>query len=189
MAENKVKFGLQKCYFSKITFDSNGNIQYAAPKAFPGAVSLSLDAQGNEVENFYADDVIYYAVPGGNGGYQGDFEVARVVDDFRKDILGEKVDDNGLLVEDATSQPAPFALLCQFAGDKQNTRHVLYYCTCNRPTFGSSTKEESATPQTETLTITAIPAQFGDETYVKAKAYEDATNYANWFTTVQTPEF
>lgn len=187
MAENKVKFGLQKCYYAPITFDENNDIVYGTPVAFPGAVNLSLDAQGNEVENFYADDIIYYAVPGGNGGYQGDFEVARVIDDFHMDILGEIVDDNGMLVEDATAQPKPFALMCQFAGDKQNTRHVLYYCTCNRPSFGSQTKEATATPRTETLTITAIPASIAGGSYIKAKAGEDADNYENWYSAVQTP--
>lgn len=186
---NKVKLGLKDCYYAAITFDAQGNITYGKPVSFPGAVSLSLDAQGGETENFYADDIIYFAAQGANGGYQGDFEVARVIDDFHKDILGDKTDRNGLIVEDADAPQKEFALLCQFTGDKHATRHVLYRCTASRPSFGSQTKEETASPITETITITAIPAEVGGGNYVKAKATPDSTNYDTFFNTVQVPSF
>lgn len=187
---NKVKLGLKSCYYAPITFaEGTGAITYGTPVAFPGAVSLSLDAQGNETENFYADDIIYYAAQGANGGYQGDFEVAKVIDSFHTDILGDKTDKNGLIVEDADAPQKEFALLCQFTGDKHATRHVLYRCTATRPSFGSQTKEETATPITETITITAIPANVGGGNYVKAKATPDASNYDQFFTTVQLPSF
>ena len=44
--KNKVKFGLNKVYWAKITgYDEDGVPQYAAPVRLPGAVSLSIDAQ------------------------------------------------------------------------------------------------------------------------------------------------
>ena len=59
MAEtNKVRFGIKSCYYSVITRDENGDITYGTPVAFPGAASLSLDAQGGDPEPFYADDII-----------------------------------------------------------------------------------------------------------------------------------
>lgn len=45
--KNKVKFGLNKVYWAKITgYDEDGVPQYAAPVRLPGAVSLSLDTNG-----------------------------------------------------------------------------------------------------------------------------------------------
>lgn len=195
MAEtNKVKFGIKSCYYSVITRDENGNITYGTPVAFPGAVSLSLDAQGGEPEPFYADDIIYYQSPGANSGYSGTFTVARIIDAFHKDVLGYVEDDNGLLLEDADAMSKEFALMVQFSGDRHNTRHVLYNCTASRASFGSSTIEDVATPQTEEFTITAIPATFKiegseDRHIVKAKCVQEdsATQYNAWFTAVQTP--
>lgn len=195
MENNKVKFGLKNCYYSVITTDQSGAVTYGTPVEFPGAVSLSLDAQGGDPEPFYADDIIYYQSPGANNGYSGDFEVARVIDNFHIDVLGAIVDENGMLVEDAEAVSKSFALMCEFKNDKHQTRHVLYNCTASRPQFGSTTIEATAQPQTETLTITAIPQAFGTgeakRQIVKAKANatDSPTQYAAWFTAVQEPNF
>lgn len=183
---NKVKLGLKSCYYAKATITA-GVISYATPVALPGAVSLSMDAQGGDQENFYADDIIYFVGAGTNGGYQGDLTLAYIPDGFRKDILGDTVDNNGILVEKANQTSAPFALLFEFTGDKNQTRHVLYNCTAARPAVASQTKEEVASPITEALTITAIPTP--TDGYVKAKADSSATNWSSWFTTVQAPAY
>lgn len=183
---NKVKLGLKSCYYAKATITA-GVISYATPVALPGAVSLSMDAQGGDQENFYADDIIYFVGAGTNGGYQGDLTLAYIPDDFRKDILGDTVDNNGILVEKANQTSAPFALLFEFTGDKNQTRHVLYNCTAARPAVASQTKEEVASPITEAVTITAIPTP--TDGYVKAKADSSATNWASWFTAVQAPAY
>ena len=180
---NKVKLGLKNCYYAKATV-TGGVISYDTPVALPGAVSLSMEAQGGDQENFYADDIIYFVGAGTNGGYQGDLTLAYIPDDFRKDILGDTVDNNGILVEKASEK---FALLFEFSCDKTQTRHVLYNCTAARPAVASQTKEEVAAPITEVLTITAIPTP--TDGYVKAKADSSATNWASWFTTVQAPNF
>lgn len=185
---NKVKFGLKSCYYAVIT-TTGGVDSYSTPVPFPGAVSISLDPSGGDAEPFFADDVVYYNVPGSNNGYSGDFEVAKIVDSFHTDVLGEEVDSNGLLVEDADATSKRFALLCQFSGDAHATRHVLYDCTASRPAFASSTIEETASPQTETLTITAIPKAFGDRHIVKAKTVPGDTNYNTFFEAVQVPSF
>ena len=185
---NKVKFGIKSCYYALIEEAQDGTISYGTPVAFPGAVSLTMDPQGGDPEPFYADDIVYYQAPGSNSGYSGDFEVARVIDSFRKDVLGEIEDANGMLVESADVMPKPFALMAQFSGDKHNTRHVWYNCTASRPGSGSQTIEEQATPVTETITITGIPATFGDNHIIKAKATPDNSVYDSFFTAVQIPD-
>ena len=54
MEKNKVKFGLNKVHYAKITsYDEEGVPTFAKPVRIPGAVSLSIDAEG-EASNFYA---------------------------------------------------------------------------------------------------------------------------------------
>ena len=182
---NKVKFGLKNVYYAVATI-SGSTVTYGTPKAIPGAVSLSLDANGDE-SNFYADDSKYY-VTHQNSGYSGDLEVARVTDDFYKDIFGFCVDSNGNLFEDAAEEPKPFALLFEFMGDAKKTRYAFYNCTASRPTVNSNTTTETKEPVTETIPITAnpLPLDSNGMQIVKGKCVEGDASYANWFTSVVT---
>ena len=75
---------------------------WAISVALPGAVSLSLDPQG-EPESFYADGIEYYVI-NNNQGYDGDLEVALIPESFRRDILMETTDANSVLLENAASE-------------------------------------------------------------------------------------
>ena len=59
MPENKVKFGLKNVHYAVLTPGEDGEVSFGTPQKIPGAVNLSLDAQGNP-STFYADDVAYY---------------------------------------------------------------------------------------------------------------------------------
>ena len=85
---NKVKFGLKNCHYAKATFDEDGSVTYAKPVRIPGAVSLSMDANG-EIEPFYADNIAYYVV-NNNSGYEGDLEIALIPESFLTDIMHEE---------------------------------------------------------------------------------------------------
>lgn len=178
---NKVKFGLKKLFYAILTKADDGTISYATPVVIPGAVSLSMDPEG-ENENFYADDSVYYVIAN-NSGYSGDLEVALFPESFRKDVLGEKLDANGLLVENAEVEPVPFALLFEFTGDKKKIRHVFYNCTISRPGVEGKTTEDSKKVTTETATVTAVPLADG---YVKAKTGTGTTAdvYDKWYDSV-----
>ena len=99
-------------------------------------------------------------------GYDGDLELALIPESFRTDVLKEEADNNEVLVENAHSETAAFALLFEFDGDIRKIRHVLYNCSASRPKIEGKTNEESREVQTETLTIKARPLASG---YVKAK--------------------
>ena len=60
---NKVRFGLKNAHWAKMTgIGEDGKPTYETPEKMPGAVSLSIDPDG-ENENFYADDGVYYVTP------------------------------------------------------------------------------------------------------------------------------
>lgn len=186
---NKIKYGLKNVYYAVATIAADGSATYDTPVAFPGAVSLSLDPQG-ETTPFYADNIVYWTGVS-NTGYEGDLEIARVIDSFKTDILGYIETGNGLFAEDANAGAVHFALMFQFEGDEKATRHVMYNCVATRPAASGNTKEESVDPQTESVTITAtsiyVSALDTDIVKSETNATTAAAVYDAWFEAVTLP--
>ena len=183
---NKVKYNLKNVYAAKLKKDAGGSFNYDTPKPIPGAVSISLDAEG-ESSPFYADGIVYFRSTA-NNGYSGDLEMALIPEWFRTEILKEKLDKNGVLVEKATTGEAEkFALLFEFDGDVTAIRHVLYNCSASRPSIASETKEDTIEPGTETLSLTADPREDG---LVKSRSGDTTSDeiYANWYKSVYVPQ-
>jgi len=178
---NKVKFNIKNVHYAILSESEDGTITWGTPVATKGAVSLSLDANG-EITPFYADGIIYYQASS-NSGYEGDMEMALIPDRFRVDILKETLDENGVLVENANVETEKFALLFEFDGDQKSTRHVLYNCTATRPSVEGTTTEGTKEPTTETISISAAPLADGR---VKAKSGADTDDaiYAAWYSAV-----
>lgn len=181
---NKVKYNLKNAHYALLTMGEDGAVTYGMPVALPGSVSLSLDANG-EPENFYADGIVYYVI-NNNMGYDGDLELALIPESFRTDVLKEKLDSKGVLIENSDAELAQFALLFEFDGDVRHIRHVMYNCSASRPKIEGKTNEDKKEVQTETLTIKATPLSDGK---VKAKTgnTKDAAVYAGWYKAVYLP--
>lgn len=181
---NKVKYNLKNTHYALLSIGEDGSVSYGTPTPMPGAVSITLDANG-EPENFYADGIAYYVI-NNNMGYDGDLELAMIPESFRTEALKEQLDDNGVLIENADVELASFALLFEFDGDQKHIRHVLYNCAASRPGIEGKTNEESREVQTETLTINATPLSGG---MVKAKTGNttSAAVYNDWYKAVYIP--
>ena len=182
---NKVKYNLKNVHAAKLTVGEDGTFTYGTPKAIPGAVSISLDAEGDS-SPFYADGIVYFRSTA-NNGYSGDLEIALIPEWFRTEILKEVLDTNGVLVEHSDiMETAKFALLFEFDGDIRAIRHVLYNCSASRPSIESETKEDSIEPGTEKLSLTADPRSDG---LVKSRTGDntETETYQNWYKTVYTP--
>ena len=179
--KNKVKFGLKNCHYALVTLGEDGKATFGTPVAMPGAVSLSLDAEG-ENEPFYADDSVYYMVSD-NNGYSGDLELALIPESFLTDIMHETEDSNGVLYENKDVEPEHFALLFEFTGDQRKIRHCMYYCSASRPSVSGNTREDSTEVQTETLSRTVSPLPSG---LVKVKTGTNTTEavYDAWYNSV-----
>lgn len=181
---NKVKYNLKNAHYALLTIAEDGIVNFGTPIALPGAVSISLDANG-EPENFYADGVAYYVI-NNNMGYDGELELAMIPESFRLECLKEELDSNGVLIENSDVELGSFALLFEFDGDQKHIRHVLYNCAASRPGIEGKTNEDSKEVQTETLTITATPLGDG---MVKAKTGNttNAKVYSDWYKAVYVP--
>lgn len=177
---NKIKYGISKCYYA---VKSNGT--YGTPVALPGAVSISLSAQG-ELYKFYADNIEYYrnAV---NNGYEGTLELALVPDEFLTAVLGNTLDGTDkVLVEEVQNTSTEFALGFQVEGDQNSPRFWFYNCVATRPEVAGDTKEASIEAQTESITISTSPTEDG---YVRVRTTKDTptATYEGWFSDVWEP--
>jgi phi13 family phage major tail protein len=187
-SDNKIKYNIKNVHAAKQTETEgeNGTVYgYETPRRIPGAVSISLDAEG-EISTFYADGIAYY-VASANNGYSGDLEMALIPSWFRTEILNELQDANGVLAENANNNTNKFALLFEFDGDVKAIRRCLYNCTCTRPSIESETKEETIEPGTETLSITNSPRSDGMVKVQTGPDTEDNT-YSNWYKEVYVPQ-
>lgn len=196
MGSNKVKFGLKNVHYAMVTetvaSDGTVSTSYGTVKALAGAVSLSMSSTASK-SVFRADNEDYY-VSYGEGGYEGDLEVARTNEDFLKDVLGYLEDDDKILVETSTAFKTVnyFAIMFEFDGDQRATKHCLYKCSASRPDIASQTTGENGSiePQTETLTLTAVPRADADK-YIHIQTQETTSTAVSeaWYTAVPTPTF
>ena len=179
----KIKYGISNAHYAVATAGTGGTLTYAAPVPMPGAVAVSLEAQGEQVTE-YADNIEWF-IAALNSGYHGTLELESVPDSFRKDVLAEEEDTKNVLFESSTAAMKEFALLFQFEiGDDTavGKRTCLFRCKASRPSITGNTKSNTINPDHEVLNITAVP-RISDH-YVKASCESTSAAYANWFTSV-----
>ncbi|MBJ8070541.1 major tail protein [Bacillus cereus] len=183
MNENKVTFGLKNVHYVPLDI-KDFLVTFGTPIPLPGGVELTFEPRGDLIE-FYADDMLYYAASN-NQGYDGTLSIATIPEKFAIDALGEELDEtDGVLNELADAKGKPFALLFEFDGDVNATRHVMYNCSASRPTIASKTKTSSAEPNTNELKFVSSPIVLapGGRAMVKTKTTAKTTPaiYNDWY--------
>jgi phi13 family phage major tail protein len=183
----RIRYGIKNAHYAVATDDGTGALTYGTPTAIPGAKSISLDAQGDAVDEF-ADNTTWWH-GNVNNGYSGsiEFEDIASADTFLQTVLGQTKDStSGIVTESATDEPKEFALGFQFelAGATDTGKRVwLLRVTASRPALSGSTKEASITPQTNTVNIVAIPRLADDK--VKYSCVSSDAAYSTWFSAVE----
>lgn len=182
--ENKVEFGLSKLHIGTYT-ETGSAITFGTPIELPGAVSLSLEPQSEEVK-FYADNVIYYGAYSDNG-FTGTLEVARFTEAFKKAYLGYvELADGGLGKKKGASKPNVY-ISFQAEGDEAARRVILYNVALGEINREFSTKEESTDPATESINITVMGINAGDLQLTKASYKPGTQGYDKVFTAPTAP--
>lgn len=182
---NKVLFGLSNVHFALVNIAANGEVTFGEPHKHPGAVNLTLEPNGS-VTPFYADNIVYYQATA-NQGYTGSIEMALFDEWFQINVLGNTLDEKGVMVENANASPKPVAILYQVEGDQKSAKRVLYYVQIERGTDTAATKGETTEPQTATMNITATPLPGTSNVKAHTTANTDAETFNNWFNEVYVP--
>ena len=178
---NTVSFGIKNVHYA--IHNDDGTMKVPVP--FPGAVSMTNTPKG-EMSEFFADNIVYYGTST-NQGYEGTFGCAEVPDHFLIDVLGYKLDDKGVLAEDANAKPKKIAWLFEFDTDVKAVRRCLPNVSVSRPGFGSSTKTSTAEPNTTEISYVAAPDENGNPQY-KTSPTTDETVYEEWYKSVYGKE-
>lgn len=181
---DKVKFGIKNVHVFPIVSTSEGVPTYGDVINVPGAVSFSMSAQG-DINKFYADNIVYYQ-SAANNGYEGDLTLALIPEAFYEKIFGQIPDANGVMCENASIEAKSFAMTFEEDGDQVGTKFVLYNCTATRPTKELNTIEDSKTPVTQTLTVSAAPLQNGRVMSMTTSTTPDGVKAA-WHTAPYIP--
>ena len=155
----KVRFGISDVYYSKMTVATVSGVEtvtYASPVAIKGAVSLTLDVEG-DTNNFYADNGIYASFDS-NNGFTGTLTIADVPESVYTDLLGYYKDSTtSLLTELADATEVYFGLMCNVSSNEDPIGFKLYKCSLSRPSFAANTTTESIDPDTQELALTVMP--------------------------------
>lgn len=184
----KIKYGIKNVYYAIATqgTDSSGDMTYTygTPVAMPGAVSMSLQAAGDSLDE-YADDILWFHDTA-NNGYTGTLEMEVIPDDFLTNVMGMTEDSaSGKITEKSTDTHKEFALLGEFTfgGDTvTGKRFAMYRCIASRPDVSGTTKGASIEAQHDSINITCMPRP--TDNAVKATCVSSDTAWSSWFSSV-----
>lgn len=184
--KNKIVFGLSNVHYAIVTEtigDSGIETSYGPIKAWPGAVTLSLAADGNQ-KDFYADDTAYYNLVA-NAGYSGSLETAMIPDDILIEALGFKRAQGGGIAEYNDGVTKSIALMYEVQGDSTKRRYIFYRVGLTRPNEDAETITEDKEPKTQSVDIKASARP--DDGLIKYRVEEEDSDYEGFFENVVIP--
>lgn len=191
--KNKYHYDVKNCYYCKGIKNDDGTITFSeTPVRLPGLMSMDMGAEG-DTSKIRADGIDYIVIVS-NNGYSGSLNFVKILEQFRQDCLGEKIDEKtGMQYEDADADPSPFALMGEFKGDQEGIRWIYFNCVASRPNQAGDNKDNMKEPDTEELSVTASPLPVtidGEDVNIVRGGITKSMNaetYAAWFTKVIIP--
>lgn len=188
ITERIAEWGLKNLAFAPIIKENGVITGFGTPFMHPGAITLNISAGNSSDNGLAADDGRYY---GGSGSKTktGELTVARFLNKFRTDIMGE-MDFDGMLVEGDATQ-VEFAMLWEVSDNQGGNRNIWYDCTAGDITKNNQTTaiDGTVTYGTETSTITSTMAELPNGVVArKATVPKGDPRYDAFFEAVVLPE-
>ena len=185
--------GLKNVVIAPLTKDDATETTYGTVESLVGAIEASITPQNTDPEVQYADDGEYDTVyPDPELEFR--LRMADIPLDKRKLLFDNKIDQNGVLIKNASDKPTYFAVGFKSEKADHTYRYVwLYKVRATPMTENYATKEgDTITRQTGEIVFTAIK-RTSDGQY-QAVADEGANgfttqNAATFLTTVYAPSF
>lgn len=181
---NKVLFGFSDLYVGTYTVDDEGTVTMGTPYHQPGAVGFSPEEQG-ENYTFYADNTSYFTYYT-SGKYEGDLEVAKFDDAFKKQFMGYKEFAGGGLAQIRNAVKPNVYIMFEMQGDTESRRVLFYNASLGGINRSYATIEENVEVQTETIPVT-VNGDGGSGMSMVVFSPGD-TAYENLFTNPPAPE-
>lgn len=184
--KNIINFGLTRLAWAPIT-RVNGLDTYGTVRVLEGARSLTASKLG-ELFTEWADGRRYYT-DRTNNGYNLVTELVHADAEFRRYILGETLDENGVQIENENSTVAHFALLAEFLGNEFKGRRVFYDCFADRPDITGTTAKDNDQLSSHRDSINIVCSPRINDGAVTAYVTPDVSDvvYDNWFNSVYQP--
>ena len=185
--ERIAEWGLKNLAFAKVIKENGVITGFGTPFMHPGAITFNISAGNSSDNGLAADDGRYY---GGAGSKTktGELTVARYLNEFRTELMGE-TDYDGMLVE-GDGEQAEFATLWEVSDNQGGNRNVWYDCTASDITKNNQTTaiDGTVTYGTETSTITSTLAELPNGVKArKATIPKGDPRYDDFFSAVVLP--
>ena len=182
----RTRYGLKNVHIAVWDEDTS---TYGSWIAIPGAVSLTTDIEVN-TSDFYADDVIYDTT---NSVLKesGTIEFAALEDSIYRTLLGDVTNASGLTYTTTDPKNISVALGYEVNGNMGKMRGIRYNVKFTYPSDEANTMNENTSPDTVTLSYTAIGRDFligaTTENVIHARTQEGTAAYTNFWNGVVTP--
>lgn len=180
---NKVTFGLTNVHYSKATQNEDGTWTFETPVRLIGAQEFTSDIVGGATPVYADDQVLTTLIQ--NAGRSITLKVTELTDDFKLDILGYQLLENGNLVEITNAPVVTFALGMEFQGDEKARRVWFYLCNVAPISEASKTKADTIEANAISLNITVRPIAINQShltTHSIARLGD--SNYATFLTSI-----
>lgn len=185
--------GLKNVVIAPLTKDDATETTYGTVESLVGAIEASITPQNTDPEVQYADDGEYDTVyPDPELEFR--LQMAGIPLDKLKLLFDNKIDQNGVLIKNASDKPTYFAVGFKSEKADHTYRYVwLYKVRATPMTENYATKEgDTITRQTGEIVFTAIK-RTSDGQY-QAVADDGANGFtpekaATFLTTVYAPSF